>query len=177
MNHIETIAQIFGIFGFIFSVLSYQDKKNKGFFIMQGSAGLMFFVNYLLIGALSAALFNLVNLVRGVLFSKKEHKLWQVILLEVMYTLCFVISLFSIIGKPFKIFLSAFTYATLVLMTYLMYKGNGKHIRYGQLFASSPSWFIHNIFNFTLGGILCEVFMMVSVLVSFLRFGKDGFEK
>jgi len=33
------------------------------------------------------------------------------------------------------------------------------------------------ILPFTLGGILCEVFSICSVLVSFLRFGKDGVEK
>ena len=52
MTPIEIIAQLFGILGFIFSVISYQSKKNKGFFIMQGAAGLTFFVNYLLIATL-----------------------------------------------------------------------------------------------------------------------------
>ena len=71
---VEITAQIFGIFGLIFSVISYQKKNNRQFFIMQGLAGLMFFINYALIGAVSAALFNMVNLIRGAMFSKKEPK-------------------------------------------------------------------------------------------------------
>jgi len=177
MEFIEIAAQFFGILGLIFSALSYQEKNNKRYFIKQGLAGLMFFVNFILIGAVSAALFNLTNLVRGTLFSKKEHKLWQLITVVGLYTVCFGFSLSLIITNPFQIFLSAITYLTLELMTVLMWKGNGKHIRYGQLFASSPSWIVHNIFNFSLGGILCEIFMMVSVIISFIRFGKDGFEK
>ena len=94
-----------------------------------------------------------------------------------LYTACFVFALCLIWGDLFQIFLSALTYLTLEIMTFLMWKGNGKHIRYGQFFISSPSWIIHNIFNFSLGGILCEVFMMASVVISFIRFGKDGFEK
>ena len=177
MDIIKVVAQGFGILGLIFSVLSYQEKRNNRFFIKQGLAGLMFFINFLMIGAISAALFNLTNLVRGTLFSNKEKKLWRLITVVSLYTICLAISLYSIIDNPFQIFLSVLTYSTLEMMTVLMWKGNGKHIRYGQFFVSSPSWIVHNIFNFSLGGILCEVFMMMSVIVSFIRFGKDGFEK
>jgi len=177
MDFTEITAQIFGIFGLIFSAWSYQEKNNKRFFIKQGLAGLMFFINFALIGAISAMLFNLTNLVRGAVFSKKEKKLWKLIGVAGLYTVCFVISLCMIIDNPFQIFLSALTYSTLEIMTVLMWRGNGKHIRYGQFFVSSPSWIIHNIFNFSLGGILCEVFMMSSVVVSFIRYGKEGFEK
>lgn len=177
METIEIIAQIFGIFGLILSALSYQEKNNKKFFIEQGLAGLMFFINFLLVGAISAALFNITNLVRGALFSRKEKKKWQLSMIIAIYTACFIFSLSLIIGNPFQIFLSSLTYITLQMMTVLMWLGNGKHIRVGQFFASSPSWIIHNIFNFSLGGILCEVFTMSSVVISFIRFGKDGFEK
>lgn len=177
MQYKEIIAQIFGLLGLVFSAWSYQEKNNSRFFVKQGLAGLMFFVNFTLIGAISAALFNITNLVRGAIFSGKEKKLWKMIAVVSLYTVCFVFSLSLIMDKPFQIFLSALTYLTLELMTILMWMGNGKHIRYGQFFVSSPSWIIHNIFNFSLGGILCEVFMMTSVVVSFIRFGKDGFEK
>ena len=177
MNTIEIIAQAFGIVGLILSALSYQEKNNKRFFIMQGLSGFMFFMNFIMIGAVSAALFNITNLVRGTLFSKNDGKKWKPLTLFLLYTACFVFSLRFIMGDPFQIFLSVITYLALELMTYLMWKGNGKHIRYGQLFVASPAWLFHNIFNFTLGGILCEVFMMTSVIISFIRFGKDAFEK
>ncbi len=177
MIMVEITAQIFGIFGLIFSAISYQEKDNKRFFIMQGLAGLMFFMNFALIKAVSAALFNMTNLVRGAIFSKKEHKVWKLLTVMSLYTICFIVAFCMIVGNPFQIFLSALTYLTLEIMTVLMWKGNGKHIRYAQFFVSSPSWIIHNIFNFSLGGILCEVFMMASVVISFIRFGKDGFEK
>ncbi len=174
---IKIIAQIFGIFGLIFSAISYQEKNNKRFFIMQGLAGLMFFMNFALIKAVSAALFNMTNLIRGTTFSKKEKKKWLLIAIISLYTVCYIVGIYLVIGNPFQIFLSTIVYVPIEIMTVLMWKGNGKYIRYAQLFVSSPSWIIHNIFNFSLGGILCEVFMMVSVVVSFIRFGKEGFEK
>lgn len=177
MDYVKIISQVFGIFGLILSALSYQERNNKKFFIEQALAGLMFFINFALIGAVSAALFNMTNLVRGAIFSKKEKKAWNLIAVAGLYTICFIFSLSFIIDKPFHIFLSSLTYLTLEMMTVLMWIGNGKYIRYGQFFVSSPSWIIHNIFNFSLGGIMCEVFMMASVVVSFIRFRKEGFEE
>lgn len=177
MKPIEIIAQIFGMAGFVLTVYSFQEKNNKKFFIKQGLAGLMFFLNFILIGAVSAALFNLTNLFRGTIFSKNDHKLWRVLLIEAMYTACFVFSVCMITDNPLQIFLSALTFFSLAVMTVFMWLGNGKHIRYAQFTVSSPSWIIHNIFNFSLGGLLCEIFSMCSVVVSFIRFGKDGFEK
>jgi len=177
MDYIKIIAQLFGIAGLVFSALSYQEKNNKKFFIKQGLGGFMFFLNFILIGAISAALFNLSNLVRGMSFANKEKKLWKLIAVLALYAACFVLSLCLTSDNPFQIFLSALTFSTLEIMSVLMWMGNGKYIRYAQLFVSSPSWIIHNIFNFSLGGILCEIFMCVSVVVSFVRFGRNGFEK
>ncbi len=177
MNIIEIIAQIFGIAGLLFTVLSFQEKNNRRFFIEQGLAGMMFCINFILIGAVSATLFNMTNLIRGALLSKNDRKAWRLIVIEALYTISFIISLTLIINNPFQIFLSALTYFALFLMTVLMWLGNGKIIRYAQLAIVSPAWIIHNIFNFTLGGLLCEILAMLSVIISFIRYGKDGFEK
>lgn len=177
MHLIEITAQIFGIVGLLLTAYSFQEKNNKKFFVKQGLAGLMFFMNFILIGAVSAALFNLTNLVRGTLLSKNDHKPWRLMVIGILYTACFVFSLTRIINEPFQIFLSAITYFTLMLMSVFMWIGNGKYIRYAQFTLSSPSWIIHNIFNFSLGGLLCEIFSMISVVISFIRYGRDGFEK
>jgi len=177
LSTVEIIAQIFGIFGLIFMVYSFQEKNNKRLFINQGISGLMFFLNFILIGAVSAALFNLTNLIRGMIFSKPKHKAWHLILIEALYLSCFVYSVVLTIGSPFQIFLSSLTYLSLVVMTVFMWQNNGRYIRYVQVGLSSPAWIIHNIFNFSLGGLICEILSMASVIVSFIRYGKDGFEK
>jgi len=177
MTKTDWIAQIFGIIGLIIVVYSFQCKKNKNFFIMQGTGSFMYFINFLLIGAYAGAFFNLTNLVRGLLFSKNSDKLWKLVLIEILYAGCFAFSVFLVWGNTFQIILSALPCIALLIMSVLMWKGNGKIIRYFQFIFMSPSWIVYNIFNFTLGGLLCETFNMVSVLVSFIRYGKDGFEK
>ncbi len=66
----EIIAQGFGIIGLVIIVASFQCKKNKNFFLMQGMGSLAFVLNFFLINAYAGALFNLTNLIRGLLFSK-----------------------------------------------------------------------------------------------------------
>lgn len=173
----EIIAQTLGIIGFIFAVISFQEKKNKRFFIEQGLSGLFFAANFFMLGAISAALFNFVNLIRGVTYRKSDRKVWRLVLVEVLYAICFVYSLFGIWGDNLQIFLSSLTYTSLVITSVFMWLGDGKIIRYVQFLYASPAWLVHNVFNFTLGGILCESFNMISIIISFIRFGKDGFEK
>ena len=173
MTMVNIIAQAFGIIGLIIIVYSFQCKKNKNFFLMQGTGSFMFFLNFLLIGAYAGALFNLTNLVRGLLFAKDSKKLWKLIIIIGLYTLCYIFSLQFTWGDGFMIFISTLPYVTLVIMSVLMWLGNGKHIRIFQLTLMSPSWIIHNIFNFTLGGIICESFNMISVIVYFIRNRKD----
>ena len=136
----------------------------------------MFFLNFLLIAAYAGALFNLTNLVRGLLFSKEDKKLWKLITVVLLYTVCFVFSVTLIWGNWFMIFISALPYVTLVIMSVLMWKGNGKHIRIFQVSLMSPAWIVHNIFNFSLGGILCESFNMISSVIALIRYRKSGFE-
>ena len=143
----DIIAQSFGIVGLVIIVSSFQCKKNKNFFLLQGLGSLFFVVNFLLISAYTGAFFNLTNLVRGLMFSKTDKKV------------------------------SVVLYISLVVMSVLMWLNDGKYIRYFQVAAQSPIWIVYNIFNFTLGGILCESFNMISTIVSFIRYGKEGFEK
>jgi hypothetical protein len=60
-----------------------------------------------------------------------------------------------------------------------MWTRNGKTIRVSQLAVVSPLWLLYDLLIPTpsLGGILCEVFNIVSVIVSFVRFRKTGFDK
>ena len=171
------IAQTFGIIGLLLFAVSYQAKSNKNLFVYQAISGLSFALNFFLIGDVSAALFNTVNLIRGMIMSKSKKKPWEVISVIVLYTVCFVISMFIISGNLLNIFLSSVTFIGLVVMTYVMWRANPVHIRYTQLFLVSPAWLTNNIFHFTLGGILCEIFGITSVIISFVRYGKGGLKE
>ncbi|MBQ2897192.1 MAG: YgjV family protein [Clostridia bacterium] len=169
MTLTDFIAQGFGIIGLIITVLSFQCKGNTKFFIMQALGGFMYFLNFALIGALAGALFNLTNMVRGALLSKDDKKVWKVVTICSLYTVCYVVSVILAKGDTFQIFLATLPFITLFIMSILMWKGNAKHIRYFQIIFMSPSWIVHNIFNFTLGGLICETMNMCSAIIFLIR--------
>ena len=162
------VAQALGIVGLVIIVSSFQCKSNKSFFLMQGFGSMFFFLNFLLIGAFGGAFFNLVNLLRGLLFAKNREKLWKLITVNAAYTLCFVFSI-CLNPAPWQIFLVAVPFAALFYMSILMYRGNDKHIRAFQIALMSPAWIFHNIFNLSIGGIVCEAFNMISSAIYLLR--------
>ena len=168
MTKAEIIGQALGIVGLIIIVLSYQIKSNRGFFLAQGSGSLFFFANFLLIGAVGGALFNLTNLVRGMLLSKNPGKRWKLVLIEIAYTGCFIFSIF-LDPHPVAIFFAALPFTALIAMTVFMVRAKPVPIRIFQIAWMSPSWIFHNVFNLSIGGLICEALNMVSSAVFLLR--------
>ena len=166
----EIIGQAFGIVGLLLFVLSFQCKSSKKLVFVQGLGGLMFFINFLLIEAYGGALFNLTILIRGLLYAKKDEKIWKPALVELLFTVAYIYSLVLVKDNILQIVLTTLPYISLLVMSVLMWKENGKLIRRFQIAALSPSWLIHNIFNFTLGGILAEIFNITSAVISLVRF-------
>ena len=167
----NTIAQIISMLGTGAAFVSFQLKENKKFFIMQALSGLMFALSFLLLGAPTGSVLNLINIYRGAVMAggKKLHKLPILVSIQVIYIVATIFTysnIFSLIALIAQL-----------IGTFAMWSQNGKTIRILQLFCVSPLWLVHNIFVFSIGGIVCEVFNIGSIIISLIRFGKSGFEK
>ena len=170
MQPYDVIAQAFGILGTVSYLVSYQIKKNRGFFIFQCFGSLFFVLNFFMLGAYTGCLLNLVNILRAVaLASGKKLRHGAVhLLVHLLYI--------GVTVLTFDGWLSLFVLAPQIVATYVMWQGNGKHIRYVQLFFVSPIWLTHNIIVTSIGGIVCEIFAITSTLISILRFRRSGYE-
>ena len=167
----DIIAQALGIVGAFFNISSFQLKSNKKLILCQFLGSSFFLFNYLLLGGYTGCIMNGLGVARNLVFSAgaKTRKLYILIL----------ISLALILGTAFtwEGYLSLLPLVGMIAATVGMYSNNGKVIRMAQLFISSPCWLIYNFATFTVGGIACEVFVIASTLISFIRYGLDGFEK
>ena len=168
----DLIAQGFGIIGLIILVSSFQFKKNSTFFFLQGTGSFMFFLNFIMIGAYGGAFFNLFNLVRGLLFIKNTKKPWKLATVIVLYTVALGFS-YYLDHTPKQIILVGIIYASIIIMSVAMWQGDAYNMRIYQISVSSPAWMIHNIFNFSLGGLLCETFNVISTAIFLFRFRKS----
>ncbi len=176
LKSVFTPVQLIGYAGMLAAVLSFQCKRNRNFFIAQTACGLFFALQFALLGGWSGCLSNIFAILRGIAFAggARWRKPWVLVGLEAAFLACFVLSV-TVFSEPVWI-------AALLLVaqgggTLAMWTNDGKKIRLFQFFASSPIWLVHNtLYAFSMGGILCESFNMVSVLVSFIRFRKSGFD-
>ena len=164
----EFIAQGIGIIAAAISISSFQFKNNKTLFILRAIASILFALNYFLIGAMTAAILNAINILCMVLmvYGERHRYIAIPIFLSLLYTVAVI---FTYEGILSILLLIAQLACVISLWTI-----DGLKIRLAQLFIASPIWLINNIIVFTIGGIITEVFAIVSVIVSILRFGFKG---
>ena len=171
------IAQALGIFGMLAAMISYQCKTNKNYFIFQGLSGAFFSAQFILIGAWAGLIFNAYNIIRALAYqSKKARSVACVISLECLVLTAALISIF-VFKEAW--WLVSFTLIAQITGTFAMWTRDGKKIRVSQMAVVSPFWLLYDLLIPvpSIGGILCEVFNMTSVVISFIRFKKTGFDK
>ena len=163
---IPIIAQSLGILAMGFNIFSFQCKKNKQLIALIGVGSCLFSLSYLLSNALASAGFNIVNIFRSVsATNKKMHNNIIFALLFLAYILVAILTFNSV--------WTIFLLSAQLVETFAMWYTSGDFIRKARVFYISPMWLINNIFMWVnIGGIICEVFMIASVIVSYFRFGK-----
>ena len=141
-------------------------------------------MSYLLLGAFGGALTNVVAVINSaVLFLGPKYRKKPILVavcLGFVAVQVFLLLTFNGVWSARTIVETVFGFVVAlaqVAVTIAMWRDDGRIIRNTRLFITSPAWLIYNIIVFSLGGIICEAFSMTSIIISFIRYGKDGFEK
>lgn len=169
----ELVAQLFGIFGMGMNILSFQAKKQRTLIFMQFFGSLFFFVNFLMLGAYTGAFLNLIAVGRALVYGNKEkfkHLGWMNLLFYVLYGISYLCS-FLVFRKPvtfWNLLVEILPVFAMVLTTISFSKTSAATVRKYAL-GSSPSWLVYNCVNVSVGGILCEIFSLVSVVTAMIR--------
>ena len=168
--------QLIGYVGMLCALISYQCKKNRNYFLFQMGCGIAFTLQFALLGSYAGMLLNIFSILRGVIFALGDRckKIFYLVIMEACFAASSLISYF--------VFDELWWIAVLLFIaqaggTLAMWTRNGKTIRIAQLSFISPLWIVNNVYYFSVGGILCETFNMLSVIVSFIRFRKTGYDK
>lgn len=169
-------VQLIGYVGTACALTSYQCKKNHSYFLLQMGCAIAFTLQFALLSSWAGMLLNLFSILRGVIFAMgdKCKKNVYLVLMEV----CFAA---SCIAAP--LFFGEKWWIALLLFiaqgggTLAMWSRNGKVIRIAQISFMSPLWIVNNVYYASIGGVVCELFNITSVLVSFIRFRKTGYDK
>lgn len=167
----DIIAQVIGILGTCAAILAFQCKKNTHMFLAQALSGLLFTVNFIMLGAYGGGLLNFVNVIRGValVYIPDKHRKLVCLGSILLYGLVTVIT--------YEGYMSIIILVAQIVGTITMMINSGKIIRLTHLCVVGPLWMYHNYACGSIGGVLCEVFNITSIIVSIIRHGINGFSK
>ncbi len=170
----EIIGQALGIAGMFFNVISFQGKKASTVMMIQFCAASLFAVSYFMIGAVGAAMLNAIAILRAAVYANKEKchadkTIWLVIFIA-LYVASYILT-FTVFGKgatAFNFIIEVLPVIALSVTTVGFKMQNAKIIRRFGI-VNSVCWLIYNIINFAIGGILCEVFCLISIFIGMFR--------
>lgn len=175
MQLYDIVAQLFGLAGMTVNVLSFQRKSSRNIIFMQIFGSLLFCINYMMLGAYSGALLNLVAIFRAYVYSHREkcnagHIGWFYGFcgaFALMYVLTFTV--FGLKPSANNLLVELLPTAAMVLQTAGFRMNDANKVRV-LCACSSPLWLVYNTVNFTLGGILCECFSICSNIIGLIRY-------
>ena len=169
----KIIAQIIGFIAATVLWSAFQCKNTKRLFFLQLISATLFSLHFLLLGAYTGMLLNLVEVLRSFLLYQGSKK-WA----SHPVAMVAIMLLFTISGAiTWDGWISILPTAAMVLGTLFMWSRNGKILRYAQLSFISPCWLIYNVAMGSIAGVLTESVNLISVVVSLLRFGVKELDK
>ena len=157
------LIQALGVLGAVLSIFAYQFKDNRKYFTILAFSGFCFGLHFYLLGAFTGALLNFINVIRGFgnTFEKNKKPYITLMLTSVLYIAATV---FTHGGA-----LAILACAAQLVGSIGMFWGHETGMRILQFTFVSPAWLVYNFFMHSIGGILCEIFNMTSILVYFVR--------
>lgn len=168
----EILTQIIGIAAMICSVSSFQLNKHKHIMTAQIIATALFGLQYFLLGAYTGLALDIAGVLRDIVFYNKDKKwassnLWTVFWAIVML----IVGIFTYQG-----WYSLLMTAAMMLNTISFSFTKPKLVR-TTILISSPLLLLYNILTHSIGGIINELFCMISSVVGILRYDIKKKEK
>jgi len=162
------IAQGIGFIGMALVFIAFQQNEKRKILWIQASAGAVFVIHFLLLGAWTGMGMNFLEIPRNMVFAKKENKN------QVLWTVLFITA-FIVLGVfTWESSMSLFPIIAMCLSTVAFSLKNPKHIRFCSL-PVSALWLTYNIISLSIAGTLTENFCLLSILIAIIRF--DVFRK
>jgi hypothetical protein len=160
------LIQVIGFIGLVFIVASFQQKNRKAIllFIMVGQV--IFLFHFVLLGAWTAAGMNFVGACRTLIFRFSEDKTWA----NWRFWPVVFITLFIIAGLlAHESWIGLLPVVAMTIETTGLWMKEARLLRLINLFPH-PFWFVYNLIKGSWAGVICEVFVLSSVIVAVFRY-------
>ena len=161
-------AHICALIGFIFLIISTQEKNKNKILIFQSLFYIFFFLQYILMGVYSASILCIVSLIRNIIYYFKTNKLSYFIIILVLIS-GIITGIYDI--NNYGLIIPFLPLIINLIYTYVLSKNNIKFIKKGFLICSII-WIIYNYFIGAYIGLICNILEMFSYIFYFVRLKK-----
>ena len=161
------LATIFGLGAVCCFLLCFQQRKRINIIILNTASRVLYILQYLLLGAISGAVLDVVGIVAAVLAGLKTHpkcKKYMKLLIPFVYTAFIVSGVLT-----YKTFVDIFPLVGVMLHTGALFLEDEKKIRILSL-VGSPFWLTYNVFNLAVGSAIGDFLSICSILVALFRY-------
>ena len=160
----ELITHLIGGLGIIASIISFQRKKHNSILFFRTLNEAIFALQFFMLGAYTGMAMNLIGCVRNSMFSKQVAKGKKTTALTFIFcALFFSLGLFTWQGPKSILIIVA------KILSTVAYGNKNTTVVRTILFVTCSSWLIYNYCVFSIAGILCEAFTLVSLVIGIIR--------
>jgi hypothetical protein len=165
MEPLQLIGQLFGGIAVLLGFLSFQVSSSKKLLLVQIATAAVFCIHYLLIGATSACILNIVGIIRNIIYYHRDKKFFSGNYIPYLFGLIMLISgIFSWQG-----IFSLFLVSGQVINTVCLSLKNPQNIR-KSILVSSPLVLIYDVYALSIGGIIYESVVIISSIIGLRRY-------
>ena len=163
------VGQSLGILAIALGFLSYQLKTQKQLLLCQTAVCFVFCLHYLLIGAITAMAMNTVNIVRNLVYYRRNQKGEKTMLIPILFT-----AILGIIGiLTWEAWYSVFVFFGLIINSLCLSFSNPQNVR-KSILVTSPLVLIYDVFALSIGGFVYESVAIISSVIGIIRFKKQN---
>ena len=171
IDWVMLIGQALGVVAVILGFVTYQMKSPKALLIVNLVTCGVFCAHYLLIGAISGAVMNGIGIIRNLVYTNRDKKIFS------SPAWPFIFAVIMVIGGlvTWQDWRSILVICALFLNSLALSLKNAQHIRY-SLLITCPLVMIYDVLLHSYGGIVYEGMSIVSAIIGIIRFRKTGKE-
>lgn len=160
----EIIIQLIGVLGIIASIISFQCKKHNSILLFRTLNEFIFAIQYFLLGAYTGMAMNLVGCVRNIIFTKQVAQNKKTTISTLLFGIAFLVfGIFTWQGKKSILIIVA------KILSTIAYGNKNTTVVRAMIFITCTSWLIYNYCVFSIAGVLCEAFTLISLIIGVIR--------
>ena len=160
----EIFIQLIGGIGVLASIISFQCKKHNKILLFRTLNEAFFALQYFLLGAYTGMVMNIIGCVRNIIFSKQVERNQKTTTTATIFCgLFFVLGVVAWQGPKSILIIIA------KILSTIAYGNKNTTVVRAIIFVTSTSWLIYNYSVFSIAGVICEAFTLVSLVAGVIR--------